>query len=547
MSATARRDGILIAAVTAALLLPFAGKAFHMDDPLFIWAARHIRSSPADFYGFDVSWYEETAPMSEVMKNPPGASYYMALVSLVAGWSEVALHLAFLIPAVAAALGTYVLARRLSEHALLAALASIFTPAFLVSSTNVMSDTLLLAFWVWAIVLWRQGREEGHAGCLIGAAVLVTLAGLTKYYGVALVPLLAIDGALRPRDRRSHMGVLMIPVLAFAAYQYVTLALYGHGLLFEAASYAGEARAVSPTSLATLVVGLAFTGGCLAAASLGAFISSGKRAILASFATGALGLAVLAQVEKLGGFALGASPARVAIVIQLVVMAVAGLHVLALAGADARKHRNADAILLGLWIAGTFLFATCFNWTLNARALLPAAPAAGILLARRLDRQPERVRWPVWAALAIGGLLSVAVAFADFKLADAGRRAAQRLGGRLGAGPGTLWFEGHWGFQYYLERAGGKAIDRAQARFLPGDFVVVPNNGSNTFAMPADKVVQVGLVEQGLPQGIATMKGPSGAGFYSDLWGPLPFSIGPVAPDRYVVLQVSQEMRSRRR
>ena len=39
------------------LLGPFLGKAVHVDDPLFVWAAQQICRHPLDFYGFSVNWY----------------------------------------------------------------------------------------------------------------------------------------------------------------------------------------------------------------------------------------------------------------------------------------------------------------------------------------------------------------------------------------------------------------------------------------------------------------------------------------------------------
>lgn len=163
-SGAARRDTLLVAAVTTILLLPFAGKAFHVDDPLFLKAALQIRSSPLDFYGFRVNWYGTEQPMWEVTKNPPLASYFLALASGLGGWSEIPLHLAFLLPAVAAAAGTLALARRFCAHPVAATLAAVATPAFLVSSTNVMCDVLLVAFWVWAVELWIRGVERRSSG-----------------------------------------------------------------------------------------------------------------------------------------------------------------------------------------------------------------------------------------------------------------------------------------------------------------------------------------------------------------------------------------------
>src|ERR1700688_4357870 len=67
-----------LAAATIICLLPFSGRAFHTDDPLFIWAAQNISKHFFNPYGFNLIWELSTARMSEVTQNPPLASYYMA-------------------------------------------------------------------------------------------------------------------------------------------------------------------------------------------------------------------------------------------------------------------------------------------------------------------------------------------------------------------------------------------------------------------------------------------------------------------------------------
>jgi hypothetical protein len=56
--------------------------------------------------------------MADVTKNPPLACYYGAAVGQVAGWSERAFHLAFLVPALALVLGTYRLAKHFTRFPL---------------------------------------------------------------------------------------------------------------------------------------------------------------------------------------------------------------------------------------------------------------------------------------------------------------------------------------------------------------------------------------------------------------------------------------------
>ena len=85
-----------LAFLTVACLLPFSGRAFHVDDTLFVLAARQISQHPLDPYGFSLIWNTSLERMADITKNPPLACYYLAAVGRIAGWSERALHLAFL-------------------------------------------------------------------------------------------------------------------------------------------------------------------------------------------------------------------------------------------------------------------------------------------------------------------------------------------------------------------------------------------------------------------------------------------------------------------
>src|SRR6185437_11350990 len=189
----------LLALAAALILLPFLGKPFNIDDPLFVWAAQQIHSHPFDPYGFHVNWYGFDMPFSQVTKNPPLASYYLAIFGGIFGWSEIALHSAMILPAIAAILGAYRLASRFCKRPLLAGFLTLLTPVFLVSANTVMCDVLMLAFWVWALVFWIEGTERKRLGYFVLAAFLIALAALTKYFGVCLIPLVAAWSIARKR------------------------------------------------------------------------------------------------------------------------------------------------------------------------------------------------------------------------------------------------------------------------------------------------------------------------------------------------------------
>ena len=68
---------IILTLLVLVCLTPFLGKAFHIDDPLFLWAGKQIVQHPGNPYGFTVTWYTEPEQMSDVTQNPPLASYYI--------------------------------------------------------------------------------------------------------------------------------------------------------------------------------------------------------------------------------------------------------------------------------------------------------------------------------------------------------------------------------------------------------------------------------------------------------------------------------------
>lgn len=537
----------LILAVLAALG-PFLAKSFNMDDPLFLWTARQIQAHPANPYGFGLNWYGSESPMWEVTKNPPLACYYLATAAAILGWSEMSLHFAMLLPAVAAILGTHRLARRLCQKPVLAAFATLLTPVFLVSSTAVMCDTLLLAFWVWAVVLWIEGMEKNDSWRLAGSALLIALAALTKYFGICLVPLLfAYSFVLRRRIGR-WTGILLIPLAVLADYQWATHALYGKGLLSDAGFYAAMVRGNSRS--AGTVAGLTalpFTGGCLALATLLAPWLWRPRVLAAFLVFGILAAIAIfrgnAMSELYGGFS---GTSRQWLEIQVFFWAVGGVNVLALAAGAAWRWRDAPSCLLALWILGTFLFAGFVNWTVNARSILPMAPAVGILLVQRLSQVASADRTVHRSAVRIsvltGAILALCVARADFLLANAAREGARQTYAWFGQEEGTLWFEGHWGFQYYLEGLGSsaKAVEFRHSKPKRGDFLAIPVNNSNLASTDNPQLhLQKELSIDG-PRWLTTLSRAVGAGFHASTWGPLPFAFNSVSPEKILIYRIGQ-------
>ena len=546
------RNAFFATIAVIAALAPFLNKAFHIDDPLFLWIAHQVSQHPADPYGFSVNWYVSAKPMFSVMQNPALNAYYIALAASFLGWSELAMHGAFLLPAVAAVLGTFFLAQRLSGSPLLAALLMLFTPVFLISATTVMCDVWLLALWVWSVDCWLRGLERHNYWLLLLASLLAATAALTKYFGVSLVPLLAVYTLVQNRRLTSRLLFLLIPVAVIGIYEAMTKAKYGQGLFSNAMIYPWQATAQAEKQLSgQFLTGLSFTGGCLFPALFYAAFLKSRKVLIGGIA---IFLALLPSFYFGIGRGLTSRTDVLAVTAEGALFATIGIGILALAMADVVQRKTAESLLLSLWVFGTFFFATMMNWSITARTLLPMAPAVVILLIRRFKTStvvaaavtggrglpilPPRTAaatcWPLLPA----AVVSLLITTADYKLADTARLAATSFQNRFESEPGTVWFEGHWGFQYYIEQWKAKPLDRAERGTISGDVLIVPLSNSNVSRTPP--VPTTGPPEQvNYPQFLlATMSPELHTGFYSSRWGPLPWVFASIPPEQYLIFRV---------
>ena len=533
------RDKLLLIGLTLLTLLPFSGKAFHVDDVLFVAAARQIAQHPLDPYGFKVVWYRFAMPMAEVTKNPPLAAYYGALIGVAAGWSERAWHLGFLAPALAVVLGTYRLAGRFTKQPLIAAVSAVLTPVFVVSASGVMCDVMMLAFWVWATIFWIEGLDSSKPAYLMTSAVLMSAAALTKYFGASLILLLWGYACIRQRRIGSWMWYLLLPLAALGGYQVWTRTLYGRRLLSDAAVYAHLRPAAQHLPLlAETLMGLSFAGGCvITALTLAPLLWFRKQIAIGAAMSGLAGMAAAAGWLHLSTHVTHWNWAGA----ELALFVAGGISLLALAVTDLWTHRDAEASILGLWVLGTFIFAVYVNWTANGRSVLPIIPAVGILIARRLESKPlSAVK--MLAPLAAAGVIAMWIAWGDAGWAASAKKAADVIHQRTQGEAGTVWFAGHWGFQYYMQAYGAQPVDISNfsSSFHADDFVVLPKNNTNLFEIAPEFIASREVIELPMLRGAATMCPELGAGFYSSVWGPLPFAIGPVTPEHYTLLRLAR-------
>ncbi len=354
---------------------PFLDKAVHTDDVLFVWAAEWIQKHPADFFGCQVNWWFSAIPMWVANYNPPLMSYFLAGVASLFGWNEIALHLGCLAVAFGAAAGIYSLAQMWCRRPLLATVIAIFTPAFLVSSTTLMCDVMMLGFWIWALVLWEWALgKEGSRWPFIAAGALAGLAVLTKYSAITLLPLLLILSLLRTRKLGWWCLGLAVPVLMLAGYELMTARMYGRGLFSAAVHYAHTMQIEFPGGWkASVIISLAFAGGSLLPLLFFAPFLWRPKTWLAGGIVILGALLLLFQSDDHLGL-LNTAPERMKrwdFMMQTVLLTAGGLHLLLLVAAETWRRRDAVTTTLALWIIGVIYFATVLNWAVNVRSFFP--------------------------------------------------------------------------------------------------------------------------------------------------------------------------------
>ena len=236
-----------------------------------------------------------------------------------------------------------------------------------------MCDTLMLALWLWAIIFWVEGLDPPKPRYLAISALLITLCALTKYFGIALIPLLAGYSFSAAPSRR--LG-LVLPAAHRSSDRIPTLDQGGlwpaHD--FGSSSYVyGRSASERGSALTKALVDLSFVGGDAASVDVAPILWPRKKVLAVCLASGIAGFLIGSGRISLGEmlWPFDFYEHWLLVGVQLTLFIAAGFSVLALAVADAWKQKDAGSLLLMLWVAGTFTFTGFLNWAINARSVLP--------------------------------------------------------------------------------------------------------------------------------------------------------------------------------
>jgi hypothetical protein len=469
-----------------------------IDDTAYLAYARHIADNPLDPYGFTIFWYTVPEPAMEVLA-PPLVPYWLALGIRLFGEEPAALKL-WLFPFVwILARSLWELLRRFARGMESFALPLIMLSAAVLPMVNLMLDIPALSLGAASIILFATASDRNRWKPAVAAGLIAGLAMLTKYTALLIPPLFIWYGLTH---RRLRLAVLAAAVSAmvFAGWEALLFARYGQShFLYHLSEHSaasdnwmgGKAALLPPLvgHLGCLAVGI----GLFAASTLGAT----RRVLILSAAFWCLGAAAIAVLPYRDTVLVpGKEPGQAKLALASVIWRTAGAAILfSCAGCAgmllvrlprgrlSRLRWSPDSIFVVGWVivelAGYFVL-TPFP---AARREIGVAFALGILAARAASRAgrawPERraPRWLLPFTIAVGLLVAALDAFDARPEKELASQAADLV--RKNSPASRTWFVGHWGFQYYCERAGMIPVIPGQSILEPGDCLVLPRYPDN--------------------------------------------------------------------
>lgn len=468
-----------------------AAKPVVVDDTAYLLLARHISQHPADPYGFDLFWYAKPQPAWQILL-PPVVPYWLGLGTRLFG-DHLGLLKLWLFPFVlvlAVALSS--LLRRLArgyDRPMLAA--TMLGPAVL-PLVNVMLDVPAAALGLAAVALFARGCDRSRLGWVVAAGLTAGLAIQTKYTALTVPVVLALYGFTH---RRPVYAVVagVVALALFVGWETFIARQYGESHFLyhlrdqsestEADDVRGKLLAVWEEKRELFQPMLGYLGwlglgvGMVATAAVGA----PRWWLVTASVISAAGLTAVCVV-----------PARYSVLVPdkldfstlacVTLGSASGLATLAAVKVLAFRRlfgirRRPDVWFLALWLglelSGYFAL-TPFP---AGRRVLMLTLVGGLVAARLLSRMMRLGRPPGWLP-AVGVTAGVGLFAVDTWDAYPEKVLAERAA--AACRPGRAWFSGHWGFQYYCDRAGMTLVspwrpDTPTASTLrAGDFLVLP-------------------------------------------------------------------------
>jgi 4-amino-4-deoxy-L-arabinose transferase-like glycosyltransferase len=444
-------------------------KAIHIDDTAYLEMAQAIINDPLHPLSQTINWHNTQQPIF-VLNQPPLLSYYLALIIIIFGDSEIALHLSWSIFSLASIVLFYLLVGKNKTNSLFLTSLFALSPAFL-PGQNLMFDVPLISLWLlffWAILAAREGESKK---LYFWAGWAVALALLVKYTSLVIIVIFILVIVYR-RDWKSAW-YLLIPfgaIILWSAFNYYDIGaihILGRNVLTTLSDQQYAYRMIS------VVAGL----GLIAPSTL-MFLWPRRTNLLEKIFLGCSALASLGIFL----FILNQGYAKIYAVVWtilfgqgIVILLICILIIYRQFSTPELKHKRKEKEKIGilsLWIIGTIFFIVQFAPFIAVRHILLILPPVLLLLGNFIEQNNIRDTAKITAVI-VTAFIGMIFSISDYHYADLNRNYAIKIKSTLPT-DARIWQVGHWGWQWYAKKQGMLQYDLGQSELRIGDYLVIP-------------------------------------------------------------------------
>lgn len=501
-------------------LSPFANKAVHIDDLLFIDMG-NMFSHVGNYYGepytaFGVK-YDSLLRSSHSPLVIPLSIFLIKQIFPAGG--ETALHLFFLSFAVGALTFTYLLCLRFNTPPFLISAGLLFSPTFFIMSQSLMTDVATYCFVTGSMVFFIRAVDLADKRSLALAITLFSLAIGCGFQSLIFYATFLVYVVLNPPRRISYVFAMCLSVFPFLMWygyhilhlkefssdvsSYFTL-LDAAGRRIKIAYYISQ---FSTAFLAPVGFILAIWQKKHMKAALISLAITGM--LFPKFLSPVLNNYTLAQkLVFCGGVFF--TFLSLAMILQNTYLIVVGDQ------ADKQEKNDTVFLLLNLII----FIPICFVFTpfATTRYLLPIIGVVYILI----FRHAATIRpWIATAAILVCAAMSMWTAKADYDLAEIYRKFATESA-QVFPEKERVWFIGEWGFRYYMSQAGYRYLSK-DSDIKAGDMIIDPTIVARMSLGQVHRPLQLKKVIAYPGNLLKTLHFGTHAGFWSQGWGLMPF------------------------
>ncbi|MBM3253202.1 MAG: phospholipid carrier-dependent glycosyltransferase [Candidatus Omnitrophica bacterium] len=419
----------------------FLNKAFHIDDPFTIAMARAVNRNFLN-------------PPPVFFSNPVLLGYYYGPIIKLFGEREIWLHLFYLPFSLLVIISIVFLGKRFANGSLFPTLFLVSTPAFIVTSQNIMLDIPLFGFFLASLALFIYGTDSGNNRLLALSGILAGAAILTKYSGLMLFPILFIYSLLHKKKR--SLFFLVIPVAIFLLWILHNIIFYKHSIFLYALTGRLKGYFISGSLIRTFACLIFLSGTSVATLFISPYLLRRRINLFLFLASLPIGLSPF-LVRFFSEYTIfGKSIIALLLIVSFFIILVVFKNGLT---AMSNQAYNKDKLFLCLWFFILLIFIILSNFIAARFVLLLFPPMFLIIFDEINSYSPhfiQKTKKMLYLFMFLTVSISTALAIGDYYFAGVYRDIAQHLKRTIPPEKQVYFYAGDWGYNYYMIKEGYK-------------------------------------------------------------------------------------------